>query len=99
LRGDLLVVEWRVAGWCGAEDGVAPPYRATLLLRLYEQSDLDAVWGFERLPQVQQWLGWAPASRTELGSALDPAPSATTHVMVLRDECVIGHIMIMPRDG
>lgn len=70
-----------------------------LTLRGYAQADLDALWAYEQLPQVQQWLGWAPHSRTELGERMEDESSATTHVMVLRDAALIGHIMIMPRDS
>lgn len=70
-----------------------------LSLRPYHPDDLDALWAFEQLPQVQRWLGWAPHSRDELAGALDDPASATTHVMVCLDGVVIGHVLLMPRDS
>lgn len=70
-----------------------------LSLRAYVPDDLDTLWAYERLPQVQQWLGWAPHSRDELGEAMDAESSDTTHVMVVLASTIIGHIMVMPRDS
>lgn len=70
-----------------------------LLLRPYRPADLDALWAFERLPDVQRWLGWAPRTEDELRTAMEDPASATTHVMVLLDPVIIGHVMIMPRDS
>jgi RimJ/RimL family protein N-acetyltransferase len=70
-----------------------------LSLRAYAPADLDELWTFEQLPQVQQWLSWAPHSRAELGNALDLKSSNTTHVVVLVASGIIGHIMIRRRDS
>jgi RimJ/RimL family protein N-acetyltransferase len=70
-----------------------------LSLRAYTPDDLDALWAFEQLPQVQHWLGWAPHTREELRDAMDAESSSTTHVMVLLASTIIGHIMIIPRDS
>jgi RimJ/RimL family protein N-acetyltransferase len=70
-----------------------------LTLRGYAPEDLDALWAYEQLPQVQHWLGWAPHSRDELSHAMTSESSRTTHVMVLLGSRIIGHIMIMPRDS
>jgi RimJ/RimL family protein N-acetyltransferase len=79
---------------------IAWPVRTDrLTLRPYAPNDLDALWAFEQLPEVQEWLGWAPHSRDELSEAMDSKSSATTHVMVLLGPTIIGHIMIMPRDS
>jgi RimJ/RimL family protein N-acetyltransferase len=79
---------------------IAWPVRTErLTLRPYAPNDLEALWAFEQLPQVQEWLGWAPHSRDELREAMDPTSSATTHVTVLLGSTIIGHIMIMPRDS
>lgn len=69
-----------------------------LTLRDYRPDDLDALWRFERLPEVQRWLGWAPRTRAELDDAMSSA-TTTTHVMVLLDSVIIGHVMIKPRDS
>jgi len=84
ILGDVTTIEW-------------PVRTERLSLRAYTPDDLDALWEFEQLPQVQHWLGWAPHSRAELRDAI--ATSRTTHVMVLLDAAVIGHIMIIPRDS
>ena len=70
-----------------------------LNLRPYQPEDLDSLWSFEQLPEVQRWLGWAPHSRDDLRQAMQDESSETTHVLVVLDSTVIGHIMIMPRDG
>lgn len=76
-----------------------PVHTERLTLRAYTSGDLESLWAYEQLPQVQQWLGWAPHSRDELREAMDAESSGTTHVMVLLDSTVIGHIMIMPADS
>jgi RimJ/RimL family protein N-acetyltransferase len=76
-----------------------PIHTERLTLRPYEPDDLEALWTFERLPRVQQWLGWAPHSRAELREAMEKDGSATTQVMVLLGSMIIGHVMIMPRDS
>ena len=82
------------------ETSIAWPVRTErLTLRGYAPSDLDALWAFERLPPVQQWLGWAPRTADELSEAMSAAESRTTHVMVALRTTVIGHVMIMPRDS
>jgi RimJ/RimL family protein N-acetyltransferase len=78
---------------------IAWPVRTErLTLRAYAPQDLDALWSFEQLPAVQMWLGWAPHTRDELAAAMNKS-STTTHVMVLADDDLIGHIMITPRDS
>ena len=76
-----------------------PIHTERLSLRAYVPDDLDALWAYEQLPQVQHWLGWAPQSREELREAMDSESSNTTHVMALLASTTIGHIMIMPRDS
>lgn len=70
-----------------------------LCLRAYRPDDLDALWTYEQLPQVQHWLGWAPHTRDDLLQAMTAESGTTLHVMVLRTSTVIGHIMVMPRDS
>ncbi|WP_083751139.1 GNAT family N-acetyltransferase [Kribbella sp. ALI-6-A] len=70
-----------------------------LSLRGYKPDDLDALWAYEQLPQVQHWLGWAPRTRDELRDAMEDKSSNTRHVMVRLASTVIGHIMVMPRDS
>jgi len=74
-----------------------PIHTERLVLRPYEDADLDQLWAFEQLPEVQRWLGWAPHSRDELAEHL---PSeGTIQVMVLLADRVIGHILIMRRNS
>lgn len=93
----------RIADWVVILSEVTPiqwpVHTARLTLRAYMPSDLDALWAYEQLPQVQHWLGWVPRSRDELREAMDTKSSNNTHVMVLRNSTIIGHIMIMPRDS
>ncbi|WP_168207514.1 GNAT family N-acetyltransferase [Microlunatus elymi] len=70
-----------------------------LSLRGYLPDDLDALWSYEQLSEVQRWLGWAPHSPADLREAMEGESSTTTHVMVLLGTTNIGHIMIMPRDS
>lgn len=80
--------------------GIAWPVRTdSLTLRLYVPSDLDALWAFEALPEVQHWLGWAPHTRADLDAAMSDESSDTTHVMALLGDVLVGHVMVMPRDG
>ncbi|MGJ6979155.1 GNAT family N-acetyltransferase [Aestuariimicrobium soli] len=70
-----------------------------LQVRPYEPVDLAAMWAFESDPRVQQRLGWSPSSPFELASALDPATGSNLHLVVLHGGAVVGHVMVMPRDG
>jgi len=76
-----------------------PVHTERLYLRPYAPDDLNALWAYEQMAQVQHWLGWAPHTRDELSDSLDPASSANTHIMVLLTSSIIGHVMIMPRDS
>lgn len=70
-----------------------------LALRPYLPDDLDELWAFEQLPSVQHWLGWAPDSLDDSAGAMNDESSTTMHLMALLGISIIGHIMIMPRDG
>lgn len=70
-----------------------------LSLHAYGPDDLDALWAFEKLPEVQHWLGWAPHTRDELRDAMDTGASNNTHVVVRLASRIVGHVMIMPRDS
>lgn len=81
-------------------DEIAWPFETDRLsLRSYQPNDLHALWAFEKLAEVQRWLGWVPHSKEELARALEDPSSATVHVMVCLDSAVIGHVLLMPRDS
>src|SRR5690606_36454569 len=80
---------------------VAWPLRtARLEIRPCTADDLDAVWEFRRLPEVNRWLGRAPATREAFHETYsDPARLAMTFVIVLPDAdggapAIIGDLMI-----
>lgn len=85
---------------------VAWPLRTDRLeIRPLEDADLDAVWEFRRLPEVNRWLGRAPATREEFHETYsDPARRAMTFVIVLPDAgggapTIIGDLMIKIEDA
>lgn len=85
---------------------IAWPLRtARLEIRPLEDADLDAVWEFRRLPEVNRWLGRAPATREEFHETYsDPARRAMTFVIVLPDAdggapTIIGDLMIKIEDA
>src|SRR5690606_36344150 len=52
------------AGGVSALNDVVWPIRTDRLqIRPLQDADLDAVWEFRRLPEVNRWLGRAPATR------------------------------------
>lgn len=82
-----------------------PLRTARLEIRPLEDADLDAVWEFRRLPEVNRWLGRAPATREAFHETYsDPARRAMTFVIVLPDAggdapTIIGDVMIKVEDG
>src|SRR5690606_1735784 len=85
---------------------VAWPLRtARLEIRPLEDADLDAMWEFRRLPEVNRWLGRAPATREAFRETYsDPARRAMTFVIVLPDAggtapAIIGDLMIKLEDA
>ncbi|QMU96969.1 GNAT family N-acetyltransferase [Microbacterium esteraromaticum] len=85
---------------------VAWPLRTERLeIRPCTIDDLDAVWAFRRLPEVNRWLGRAPATREAFGETYsDPARLAMTLVIVHPDAddgrpAIIGDLMVKQGDG
>ncbi|WP_307369254.1 GNAT family N-acetyltransferase [Microbacterium sp. W4I4] len=85
---------------------VAWPLRtARLEIRPLADTDLDAMWEFRRLPEVNRWLGRAPATREAFHETYsDPARRAMTFVIVLSDAghaapTIIGDLMIKLEDA
>ena len=73
-----------------------------LSIRPCTTDDLDAVWGYRRLPEVNEWLGRAPATREAFRTVYsDPERLANTYVIELAEPepRIIGDIMIHIEDG
>ena len=87
-------------------EDVAWPVRTDRLeIRPCTIDDLDEVWGFRRLPEVNRWLGRAPATIEAFRETYsDPARLAMTLVIVRRDAdsaapSIIGDLMVKTGDG
>lgn len=87
-------------------DDAWPIHTARLEIRPCSTSDLDAVWEYRRMPEVNNWLGRAPATREAFHETYtDPARLATTFVIGLLpgDEqerpVIIGDVMVRVEDG
>ena len=72
-----------------------------LQLRRWQDSDLEVVWRYRRLPVVQEWLGWRPRSLDEFAVGQTSRHGERGHLSLLveRSGQVIGDIQVMPRDG
>ena len=82
-----------------------PLTTARLRIRPLEDADLDAVWEFRRLPDVNRWLGRAPATRQAFHDTYSaPERRAITFVIEMPDalsgeDAIIGDIMIKVGDA
>jgi len=78
-----------------------PIRTARLEIRPCTADDLAAVWAYRRLPEVNRWLGPAPASREAFDELYrDPVRLATTLVVTRHDDGrIIGDIMLKVGDG
>lgn len=76
-----------------------------LTIRPLEDADLDAVWEIRRLPEVNRWLGRAPATREAFHDTYsEPGRRAITFVIEQADAeddapVIIGDLMIKVEDG
>lgn len=76
-----------------------------LEIRRASPDDLDAIWEYRRLPEVNRWLGLAPETREAFREIyLEPERLATLFSIVLlpddgADAAVIGDVMIKIGDG
>ncbi|WP_426185771.1 GNAT family N-acetyltransferase [Microbacterium sp. TWP3-1-2b2] len=76
-----------------------------LEIRRCTPEDLDAVWEFRRLPDVNRWLGLAPATRDAFRERyLDPDRLAATFVIELlpdsgTEPVIIGDLMLRIEDA
>lgn len=64
--------------------------------------DLDAVWEYRRLPEVNEWLGRAPATIEAFRETYsEPTRLASTFVIVTREQpdAVIGDVMVLIQDA
>lgn len=71
-----------------------------LTLRPWQDADVDPVWAYRRLPEVQDWLSWRPATRAEFaaGRAERHRNDHRTFVVEL-DGRVIGDVVVSRTDG
>lgn len=79
-----------------------PIHTARLRVRPCAVDDLDAVWAYRQLPEVNEWLGRAPATRDAFHATYsEPDRLAMTYVIELRgaELRIIGDIMIHIEDG
>lgn len=79
-----------------------PIQTARLRVRPCAVDDLDAVWAYRQLPEVNEWLGRAPATRDAFHATYsEPDRLAMTYVIELRgaEPRIIGDIMIHIEDG
>jgi len=82
-----------------------PIRTARLEIRRCAPEDLDALWEFRRIPEVNRWLGVAPATREKfLERYLDPERLAATFVIELlptadNEHTVIGDLMVRIEDA
>ncbi|UJP09324.1 GNAT family N-acetyltransferase [Microbacterium sp. KUDC0406] len=83
-----------------------PIRTARLEIRRCTPEDLDAVWEYRRLPEVNRWLGRAPQSSEAFHELhADPARLAMTFVIDLlhggeqEEPVLIGDIMVRIEDG
>lgn len=76
-----------------------------LVIRPLTDADLDAVWEFRRLPEVNAWLGRAPATRAAFHETYSERERrASTFVIELPDAdggdaTIVGDLMIKVEDG
>ncbi|MEV7610790.1 GNAT family protein [Microbacterium sp. NPDC089320] len=75
-----------------------------LLIRPMTEVDVDAMWKWRRLPEVNRWLGLAPATIEEFRERYrDPARLGSMHIVELVAESgeatPVGDIMIRLGDG
>lgn len=82
-----------------------PIRTARLEIRRSTPDDLDAIWVYRRLPEVNDWLGRAPGSLEDFRERLlDPGRLATLFAITLLpddggDAPIIGDIMVRIGDG
>ena len=74
---------------------------ARLEIRPATAIDLNALWEYRRLPDVNRWLGLAPTSREEFTAVYkQPERMATTLVIIRQEDgIVIGDLMLKVSDA
>jgi RimJ/RimL family protein N-acetyltransferase len=87
-------------------DAAWPVRTPRLQIRECTPEDLDAMWEWRRLPEVNRWLGLAPATRDAFRERyLDPERLASMYIIELLPEdreerpVPIGDVMVRLRDG
>lgn len=86
--------------------GPWPARTPRLHVRPCTPADVDAMWEWRRLPEVNRWLGAAPGTRDAFRERyLDPDQLASLYLVELlpdaegADPTPIGDIMVRPGDG
>ncbi|WP_227529871.1 GNAT family N-acetyltransferase [Microbacterium tenebrionis] len=82
-------------------DALWPLRTERLEIRPAAAADLGAIWEYRRLPEVNRWLGPAPATREAFDELyLDPERLATTLLITRQqDGAVIGDLMLRIGDA
>lgn len=76
-------------------DRIAWPVRTERLsLRPATSTDLDAVWAYRRLDEVNRWLTAAPTSIEEFRTYYDQPERLSKTLVIERDGVVIGDLML-----
>ena len=79
---------------------VAWPVRtARLLLRPATEADLDVMWRYRRLEDVNRWLTRGPATATEFRAQIGTPESLAKTLVVELDGQVIGDLMVSVEDA
>lgn len=72
-----------------------------LTLRPMADGDIAAVWSYRGLPDVQEYLGWMPATLKEFRDGLLTRweGGRQFNIVALLDDTVIGDLIVMRRDA
>lgn len=74
-----------------------PVHTERLTLRRADLSDAAAVWAYRRLADVGRWTSWHPADRADWDENF--ATRHGNHLIIAREDRVIGDIMVRIEDG
>jgi len=75
-----------------------PLTTSRLQLRPFEQDDLDAIWAYRRLPEVNVWLGGSNDEHAFRERFLEP-PESLNQLVVLHEGRLVGDLMLVVKDA